>query len=185
MSELIAGDVEFFIAAPNLPRAVAALRAEAPTADEAYGLYSWGQKVLEASEEQEPPEAIRRIFDRCGWKLQFDPDGNVVDMQLTDSGSVDPNTESYLHPLFYTLAPFVREGSRVQMQTEDGLYVVYHFHNGRCTFNTKMDQLPPYLDPSSEREVVIGLDLAERILDLSASRVKLPAMELAHYWRRS
>ncbi|MGO8949628.1 MAG: hypothetical protein ACLQUY_18650 [Ktedonobacterales bacterium] len=176
MSELFAGDIEFFIAAPDLPPAVAELRAAAPTADEAYGVFSWGEKALAASEGQEPAEAIRRIFDALGWELLFDPDGNIVDMQLTKFGSRDTSTESYLHPLFYTLAPFVRAGSHVQVLTDDGADFVYHFQSGRCDYKTNMDPLVPYkadplvpnnldpLVPYYERDVVLRLDLAERIL---------------------
>lgn len=62
-------DVKFFIAAPDFPPAVAALRAAAPTVDEGWGIYGWGEKVLDASEGLEPREALTAIFDNFGWKL--------------------------------------------------------------------------------------------------------------------
>lgn len=159
MSESFVGDVEFYLAAPDIPAAVEALQAAAPTVDRAYGLNYWGERVLQASDGLEPREALASIFDYCGWEPYFDLDGAITDLALTDLGSADSSVFFTTKPLFDALAAFVRDGSSVQLLSEDGADVVYHFRDGTCTSGAKVDPL----DPRSERRAVVSLDLLERI----------------------
>jgi hypothetical protein len=159
MANYFVGDVEFFMAASDFSAAMAALRAAAPTVDRAYGLNGWGRGILEASEGREPHEAIARIFDSCGWEPVFDQDGNIVTLDMSPGGSPDYVAGSNTDPLFDIVAPYVRDGSRVQMLSEDGADVIYHFRGGTCETGAKVDPL----DPRRERCAVVSLGLLERI----------------------
>jgi hypothetical protein len=156
-TSLFAGRVEFFLAAANIPAAVAALHTAAPDSlieDTNQGLGDW---LAELPADLEPREALTRICDFCdfcGWGPYCGRDGDVVDWYVTD-----PNSAGFhLDPLFYALAPYVRDGSYVQVTDSEGLDLVYHFRGGTMDYGTKVD-------PLDHREwgVVVRRELLERV----------------------
>jgi hypothetical protein len=155
MAQCFVGDVTFFINAKDFPAVVAALRAAAPTADQRFGSNYWGETILKESEGREPREALAHIFAYCGWIPYFAANGDITDLRATgwDAGAAE--TES----LFYTIAPFVRDESSVQLMSDEGMDLVYHFREGQCMYSAKVDPL----DIRPHARVLVSRILLERI----------------------
>lgn len=64
---------------------------------------------------------------QCGWSLEFDSDDNVIGIEHLRAYEVQEDR------LFNALAPFVRPGSFIQMNGEDGEQWRWVFDGSTCT----------------------------------------------------
>ena len=69
-----------------------------------------------------------RLFDQGRWAVEFDDDGNVNDIQFEGEKKGWGEDE-----LFEKIAPFVKDGSFIEMHGEDGGMWRWVFKNGTCT----------------------------------------------------
>ena len=124
----------FFMAAETFPDAIAAVRQDVQeeTDDWAWP-YELKDLLPKLPDDAEPRHALERILDACRWQAPFDASGNTCNFALTKEASRAGglNTEQ-TGSLFWTLAPFVRHGSRVYLTDNHANARVYHFRDGKC-----------------------------------------------------
>jgi hypothetical protein len=124
----------FFMAAETFPAAIAAVRRDVQQeTDDTAWPYKLEDLLASLLEDAEPRRAFERILDACGWKATFDVGGNITEVGLTeDASQYDALDILWTESLFWTLAPFVRRGSRIYLTNNHARAWVYRFRDGAC-----------------------------------------------------
>ena len=102
---------EFFIPVGSLSDTVAAIQAlhgSESIGDSSGKHFSWVEQDFHKHSDP------ARIFNAWRWNVEMDDDGNIDTIYFDGEKLGDDNT------LFNAIAPFVREGSYIEMQGEDG-----------------------------------------------------------------
>ena len=83
--------------------------------------FSWvgTKEFLEAS-------TLNEAFEAWRWNIALDEEGSVVDLYFEGEKIGDDKI------LFDAIAPYVKEGSFIEMQGEDGALWRWVFSNGEC-----------------------------------------------------
>ena len=82
----------------------------------------FGSHILQA-------QTLQEVLDWWCWKPQFDDEGNIVAIHFEGQKSGDDLE------LFNAIAPFVKEGSFIEMSGEDGAIWRYQFDGKICFEN--------------------------------------------------
>lgn len=134
-----------FMAAETFPDAIAAVRQDVQeeTDDWAWP-YELKDLLPKLPDDAEPRHALERILDACGWQASFDASGYICNLTLTKEASRASglNTER-TGSLFWTLAPFIRYGSRVYLTDNHANARVCHFRDRKCRVEYFRDYTRP------------------------------------------
>lgn len=116
---------DFFIAKENFPDVVRAIHNLANYPEKMGGRsagkphYSWiGDNFDKIND-------IEEIFQYWRWEVYLDDDGNICDLNFEGSKLGDD------HILLNAIAPFVREGSYIEMRGEDNEHWRWVIHQGK------------------------------------------------------
>jgi hypothetical protein len=104
-------DINFFIAKKNHEKALATIKALANEKD-AKGkqlFYAWV-----TTEEYVNAETLEEAMNAWGWEATLDKDGNIESLYFTNEKLGDDGT------LFDAIAPYVKKGSFIDLEGEDG-----------------------------------------------------------------
>lgn len=72
-------------------------------------------------------ESLVDILNDLCWRAEIDDAGNIVDLYLNDERLGDEET------FFEVLAPFVKPGSFIALEGEDGYIWCFYFDGRHCT----------------------------------------------------
>jgi hypothetical protein len=68
---------------------------------------------------------MEALMEELRWPIEYDTEGNIVDVEFNGEKYWDDEV------IFEAIAPFVKDGSYIQMQGEDGERWRWVFWNGR------------------------------------------------------
>lgn len=124
-------DCVFFIDKTNIPELIKAIKALAEDPSKMTGgRYHLGKKTERhysfVNNSFVDTDDIEKIFDIWRWAISLDDDGNIVDIGFRGEKSGDDNM------LFQAIAPYVKEGSYIEMRGEDGAMWRWVFKNKTC-----------------------------------------------------
>ena len=113
---------EFFIPADKVNDTLKAVQALAgkETIHDVYSHFSW------VSEDFHLATSFAEIMRAWRWHISYDADGNVDEIEFNGEKFGDDII------LFKAIAPFVKEGSFIEMQGEDGALWRWYFDGNKC-----------------------------------------------------
>ncbi len=115
-------DTRFFIPHSRINEAYAALNTLAAAADSArYGHFAWVDTATIRR-----ARSLTEHLKEWRWEAEFDAQGNLTGLHFTGEKLGDD------FELFQALAPFVRSGSFIVMQGEDGEMWRWMFDGSQC-----------------------------------------------------
>jgi len=109
-------DNEFFIKNENKAGALLALKC----------LSSQNRLDWTSQGEIKKSRSLKGALEECRWDIDFDEEDNVIEIDFT--GEKLGSDEA----IFNAIAPFVKEGSFIEMRGEDGEMWRWVFENGNC-----------------------------------------------------
>jgi hypothetical protein len=132
--ELVGED--FFIEASKKDAALAAIKALATETDKMSGFTSRGGAIIErhfswvTTENFVNAKTLAQAMQEWQWLADEDADGNITYISFEGEKLGDDGV------LFEAIAPFVKDGSYIEMSGEDGCRWMWCFKNGKMTEKT-------------------------------------------------
>lgn len=122
---------EFFIAVADIPKVLEAIKALADNKEKmSGGSYAYGAKKeswyswVDTSDFVDAGN-VEKALKSWRWHPEFDTDGNVVSIEFWGEKLGDDKV------LFEAIAPWVKSGSYIEMQGEDGTMWRWCFDDGK------------------------------------------------------
>jgi hypothetical protein len=151
---------QFYLAATVFPAAIAAVRKAVLEAEDEYEWpFHLQNEATQLAEDAGPRVVIERIFALCVWKVTFNDAGDIREIQLPRSweGAAEGEFDiEQARALFFTIAPYVREGSLVYLFINTPAAAACRFQDGKCVTTWFRD----YIESSDIR---IAPSLLERV----------------------
>ena len=129
-------DADFMIKSENVEPAFQAIKKLIDQVDERGGGGSYFNGVSKrhyswvSTEELVKSKSLSEFMDEWRWEIDFDENGNVNDICFCGEKLGDDEI------LFEALAPFVEEGSYIEMRGEESDLWRWVFQNGECVEKT-------------------------------------------------
>lgn len=123
-------DSSFFIPKENKKEALDTLKKMDPEKNGSGGSWSSGKALKHyawtSNDALEKTKTLEQHLDEWRWSPELDDEENIIGLQFEGEKLGD----DFL--MFQVLAPFVEEGSFIEMQGEDGWFWLWKFKNGAC-----------------------------------------------------
>jgi len=156
---------EFHIAAEDVPKALKAIQEmESRVSDRGSGFTAQGGHVVSrnyawVSEGFSKIKSFDRIMEEWRWEAVMDDDGNVDEIQFLGEKLGDDEQ------LFEAIAPYVKAGSYIEMEGEDGSRWQWTF-DGKQMVGKSMETHAVGESPADERLVQLRTEAEKIVRDL-------------------